>query len=277
MQKQKLPITACLVIYNEEKIIGRALSSIVDLVDEILVVHDGPCMDSSLEIAKHYGATVFVREHCGIAEPHRAWLYGQAKYNWILQIDADEFLSAELQAVLPDLIADNDVNCYELVWPNWDGTKYRTHDWPHKKALFRKDAIQFLALPHCEVIPTGIVKKVPYVLEHRPNYDNVTVESFRNKWMKWVKIHAKFLMKDPSTYARYPEDAAIQVPKYYAIVKHPYLLALPLGIYQGMQSLLSGGYKAGFRGLKTSFFIGLYYVQLAIEVGQLEQIAQKLL
>ena len=34
-------ITACLVIYNEEPVIRRCLSSIRNVVDEIAVVHDG--------------------------------------------------------------------------------------------------------------------------------------------------------------------------------------------------------------------------------------------
>lgn len=277
MTHKKLPLTVCMVIYNEEAVIERALLSCADLADEVLVVHDGACSDNSLAICKQYGARIVVREHVGIAEPHRAWMYGEAKNDWILQLDADEFLSEELRAALPTLICADDVACYALVWPNWDGKKYVTTGWPHKKALFRRDKIEFLALPHCEVIPTqGKVEQVTYVLEHRPCYDNVTIKTFRTKWMKWLKIHASYLLKNPATYHRYPADARIQTPRYYMIVSHPYLFALPLGLYQAWQALISGGYRAGIRGLKTSLFIGMYYVCMAIEVGRLEAVVNML-
>ena len=45
---EKNTISACLVVHNEEKLIGRCLESIKNLVDEIIVVHDGPCQDKTL-------------------------------------------------------------------------------------------------------------------------------------------------------------------------------------------------------------------------------------
>ena len=44
---QKLPITLVMCVYNEEKIIEKALKSTIDYVSEIVVVHDGPCSDKT--------------------------------------------------------------------------------------------------------------------------------------------------------------------------------------------------------------------------------------
>lgn len=272
---KKIPISVCLVIYNEEIILERALLSVVEWADEILVVHDGECKDASLEICKKYGAAVYVRPHEGIAEPHRAWMYGVAQHDWILQLDADEYVSDGLARALPELIGASDVAVYELVWPNWDGTRYTTQGWPHKKALFNRKKIEFLALPHSEVLPfKGSLVQTPYVLEHRPAYDNVTWKMFRTKWLKWTKIHAAYMLRSPETYQRFPPNAKVTTPRYYVITRHPYLLAVPLAIYQGMQSILSGGYRAGIRGLKTSLFIGMYYLYMALEVAELKRIIE---
>src|ERR1700739_188285 len=94
---KKAPVSAYMVIFNEEKVIERALKSIYQVVDEIVVVYDGPCRDNSLKICQKFGAKIFVRKHSGEAEPHRPFSFEKAKNNWILQLDADEYLSPALQ------------------------------------------------------------------------------------------------------------------------------------------------------------------------------------
>ena len=54
MKNKKLSVSVVMVIYNEEKLFERAIGSFYDLVDEIIIVHDGKCIDQSLEIARKY-------------------------------------------------------------------------------------------------------------------------------------------------------------------------------------------------------------------------------
>src|SRR5947209_4203128 len=61
-------ISACLVVHDEEKLIERCLASLDGVVDEIVLVHDGPCTDRTLDIARGYGARVFERPRHGEAE-----------------------------------------------------------------------------------------------------------------------------------------------------------------------------------------------------------------
>ena len=86
-------ISACLVVHNEEKVIRRCLDSIKNVVDEIIVVHDGPCTDKTMEIAREYGAKIYEQPFNGEAEKHRPFSYRMTSGAWILQIDADEYLS----------------------------------------------------------------------------------------------------------------------------------------------------------------------------------------
>ncbi len=262
-------ISAVFVVYNEEKVIRTALESIKGLVDEILVVHDGPCTDKTLEICHGYGAKTFERPYQGNAEPHRPWLYEKAKGPWILQLDADESLSAGLAAALPLLTKAKDVAIYELVWPTWNGERYITHGWPHKKALFRKDRVSFLGLPHCEVLPnSGKIITTHYILEHKPNYDNFSWKIFRTKWKKWVTIHANWIARDPKNYSHFPKNGSIVLPRYYSIKNHPVFLSLPLGVYQGLMAFTSGGYRLGLQGLKVSFMIFCYWVSVGYFVAK---------
>src|SRR5207237_770773 len=97
LANRKQSITACIVAHNEGAVIERCIQSIVNLVDEIHVVHDGPCTDNTLSICKKYTDHVAIRPAVGEAEPHRAWMFSQVKTDWIIQLDSDEYLSGELQ------------------------------------------------------------------------------------------------------------------------------------------------------------------------------------
>ena len=72
-------ISACLVIHNEEKLLKRCLESIKDVVDEIILVHDGECTDKSLNIANNFHSRIFIRDFIGEAEWHRPFSYEEAK------------------------------------------------------------------------------------------------------------------------------------------------------------------------------------------------------
>src|SRR3989338_10954950 len=141
-------ISACMVVYNEEKNIRRCLESIKDVVDEIIVVHDGECKDKTLEICREYEAKVFIRPHHGAMEFHVPFCFKQVRGDWILRIDADEFLSDELKENITNLIRKENIIAYEFLWPLWDKQKKLTKNWPHKLCLFRKENVSFLGIVH---------------------------------------------------------------------------------------------------------------------------------
>lgn len=97
-----LPVTLSVVIitYNEEANIGRTLQSVQPLVvdgkGEIIIVDSGST-DRTVEIAKSYGAKVFIEEWKGYAAQKNSAI-DKASGDWILSLDADEALDDELQA-----------------------------------------------------------------------------------------------------------------------------------------------------------------------------------
>ncbi len=141
-------VSACLVVRNEEAVVERCLESLEGVVDEIVLVHDGECQDRTLEIARRHGCRIFVRPLVGHAEASTVFAYEQARGESILSIDADEYLSQELRKRLRGLIADEEVNGYELLWRMWDGTRYVTENGPYKLALFRRSKVHLLGIIH---------------------------------------------------------------------------------------------------------------------------------
>src|SRR5437879_12636439 len=81
-------ISACLITFNEEHNLPRALDSLRGIADEIVVVDSGST-DGTLEIARERGAVTY----------HRAWTSSSEQKNYaaerathesILSIDSDE-------------------------------------------------------------------------------------------------------------------------------------------------------------------------------------------
>ena len=143
-------ISACMVIYNEQRVLERCLKSLNPVVDEIVIVHDGECRDESLNIAAKYDAKVFIQSHRGSSEGHRAFSYDKASGDWILQIDADEFLPPQTQAIIPDMVRDEQVDAYDFRWAPTDGAKEigRAFAKNTKVFLFRKSKAYFIGITH---------------------------------------------------------------------------------------------------------------------------------
>jgi len=87
-----MQLSVVIITFNEEANIGRTLESVQPLVadgkGEIIVVDSGST-DRTVEIAKSFGAKVFVEEWKGFAAQKNSAI-DRAGGKWILSLDADE-------------------------------------------------------------------------------------------------------------------------------------------------------------------------------------------
>jgi glycosyltransferase involved in cell wall biosynthesis len=91
-------LSVAIITFNEEENIGRTLASVKDIADEIILVDSGST-DRTVEIAKQFGAKVFIEEWKGFAAQKNSAL-DKCTCDWILSLDADEEVSAGLQQCL---------------------------------------------------------------------------------------------------------------------------------------------------------------------------------
>lgn len=258
---RKLPITVAMVVHHGEATIERALKSVAGLVDEIVVSHNGPCRDRSVEIARRYTDKVYVQEEfIGAPEAYRVFVYQQATHEWIFQVDADEFLSQDLQQHLEELITDPTVDGYEFRWPTWyKGKYYRLYS---RLCLFRKQCFYLIGSPseHLKPIHKGIrIKHVHYVMEHKPPYDNLTLMTVRRKWLPWAKIQAEYYLKDfrsiPTyNYARSGWDWPTTIR-----LKHPFLLGMVgMTLYSVLLGIRDFARTGRWLFFKSGIYLGLF-------------------
>lgn len=143
-----MPISLCMVVRNEGDCIGNALHSARSIVDEILVI-DQQSTDNTREVLDKYGATVITKRPKGFSDPDRNYLFNQARNEWILYLDGDEYLDEKLKKLIPEVVK---MGCaaYWFRHKNLVNGKDIKHmlgdDW-HPR-LFRKGAITFTDRGH---------------------------------------------------------------------------------------------------------------------------------
>jgi len=127
-------LSVVIITFNEEANLGRTLASVQTLVadgkGEIIVVDSGST-DGTVDIAKSFGAQVFVEEWKGFA-PQKNSAIDKATGEWILSLDADEELDHALrQALLEIFEALNRLSAL--------GNQTASHSSPAKAAAFEAD------------------------------------------------------------------------------------------------------------------------------------------
>jgi glycosyltransferase involved in cell wall biosynthesis len=101
-----LPLTLAVITHNEAESIARCLDSVPFAAEKLVV--DSGSDDDTVAIAQAHGARVVHQDWLGFGA-QRNFASSQCSHDWILVLDADEYLSpelaAELQQRLPALMA----------------------------------------------------------------------------------------------------------------------------------------------------------------------------
>lgn len=111
-------LSVVLATYNEEKNLALCLRSVKGWCDEIIIV-DGSSTDSTVSIAKQYGARVIITDNPPIFHINKQKAIDTASGKWILQLDADERLTEELRREIDRATARKDVNGFWLPRKNF--------------------------------------------------------------------------------------------------------------------------------------------------------------
>jgi len=146
-----MQLSVVIITHNEEVNIGRTLASVQSLVadgkGEIIVVDSGST-DRTVEIAKSYGAKVFVEEWKGFTAQKNSAI-DKASGEWILSLDADEEVQDRLcKAIARTLTLYPELrkSGYWLRRKNFFLGKWIRHGgfWPdHKLRLFKRSVGKF--------------------------------------------------------------------------------------------------------------------------------------
>lgn len=112
-------ISVCMIVKNEEAVLGRCLDSIDGLWDELIIVDTGST-DCTIEIAESYGAKVLHYEWIAPGHKGEARNVGidKAVGQWIVVVDADEVVIDAAQ-MRKDIEAVKEADAIQVQFNNY--------------------------------------------------------------------------------------------------------------------------------------------------------------
>jgi len=187
-------ITATLITFNEAKNIKACLNSLKDVVDEIILV-DSFSSDNTVNIAGQFSCNIFKRKFIDFLD-QKEFADSKATHNWVLNIDADERLSPELQKSIVEFknLEVTNATAYKMNRLNYVGdSPVKCCGWyPDKKVrLYKKDKVKWAGGPvHAfpKVESRSIVKNLNGDLIH---YSYHSKNDFTNRQKKYAKAIAE--------------------------------------------------------------------------------------
>ncbi len=109
-----------MITKNEEKYLSKCIDSVIDIVDEIVIVDSGS-IDRTLSIAKKYNAKVYFKNWEDSFSIARNFAISKSKSDWLLLLDADEILEQDCKEKVLQLLGDNTYDGYYFKIHNYYG------------------------------------------------------------------------------------------------------------------------------------------------------------
>lgn len=263
-------ISVIILQKNEKLHIGRCLERLMPLEPRQVFVVDSPSTDGSDKIAAAMGATVVVHEYPGNQAAQFQWALENLpiKAKWILRLDADEYLLAELIAEIKEKLP-------------------RIPEAVAGVVLKRRNIVGWLnnAWVRRGIYPTRILRLFRFgrgrsdmkLMDEHIVVDGATIE-FENDFVDhslisfadWQAKHRDYAKREAQSYQRGEKSTGEMAAKketYYRLPR--YVRAV---MYFCIRYFLKGGLLDGAAGWRWNFWQGLWYRCLVdYEIGKIRK------
>jgi glycosyltransferase involved in cell wall biosynthesis len=170
-------LSVTVITKNEANVIRACLES-VSWADEIIIVDSGST-DKTVEICRDYTDNVLITDWPGFG-PQKNRALAMATSEWVLSLDADEYVSPELkQAILSSVAAPENYVAFEMQRRSSYCGRQMLHSgwWPdYVTRLFRRESARFSDnLIHERLIVDGNIGRLrePLIHEAFENLEDV--------------------------------------------------------------------------------------------------------
>ncbi len=195
-------ISLVICLHRERDLLAHLFRHAASCFDDLVVVHDGPDTTGVKAIVEAAGGRFFERPRAFQQEPHWPFAWEQARHDWILRLDADEFPSTELKAWLQEFRRapepPPEISGYTCLWPLWDGRRAVTRRWPDgRNFLFHKQRIRFVGMVEMTPVPDGDWLPLNHILCHQPQRKSYGTRNvlFRKQAYRWRRVVALSLLR----------------------------------------------------------------------------------
>jgi len=190
-----IKITVAIITYNEENNIGRCISSVLPIADEVLVV-DSFSKDRTEEIATSLGARFVANAFTGHIEQKNLAL-DLATHDYVLSLDADEALSEELLIEIKKIKNSIQYDGYEFHrLTNYNGFWVRHSGWypDTKLRLVKKDKARWQGVNPHDILQMKNNDKTGFLKGDLLHFSYESIAAHVNQTDKFTTIaaHAAF-------------------------------------------------------------------------------------
>ncbi len=198
-------ITLVICVFRQRDLLERLLREAANCCDELVVVHDGPDETGVRATVETAGGRFFEEPRSFQQEPHMPFGFGQARHDWILKLDADEFPSAPMKIWLQNFRLAPEpapgVSGYTCIWPIWNGWRTVSQKL-HKGRIFLYDRrqVRFFGMVEQAVVPDGHFEALDLILHHQPNRKSFDLHNIlvRKQAYEWRAVIAQSLLGKPT-------------------------------------------------------------------------------
>ena len=201
-------VSLVVCVHGERDLLERLLREAEGCHDDLVVVHDGPDTAGIQSLVEQWGGRFFVRDRAFQQEPHWPFAWAQARHDWILRLDGDEFPGPEMKLWLKQFRAapapPAEVSGYMCVWPLWNGRQAVTTRWPNERVfLFHKQRVRFFGMVEQMPLPDSAFTQLGLILCHQPRHGTLGLRNvlLRRQAYVWRTVIARSLQGKPTDLA----------------------------------------------------------------------------
>ncbi len=188
----RLPLSVFIIARDEADRISRPILSVIDWVDEVIVIDSGST-DDTVAIAEKLGARVIFNEWTGYG-PQKRFGEDLCRNDWLLNIDADEEVMPDLKAEIIEKFADGsyttadswririrDVQAHENRPASWANTYNQIRLYDRRKGRFSDSTVHDTVRPE----PGARVGNLKGLMAHRSIR---SLSSFVDKYNRYTDM-----------------------------------------------------------------------------------------
>lgn len=162
-------ISLCMIVRDEESVLGRCLESVKDLVDEIIIVDTGS-VDGTKVIAQKYTEQVYDFDRVDDFSAARNFAFSKAKMDYCMWLDADDILAPKDRELFRNMKKELD-GTEDVIMMKYhtafDGEGTPTFSYYRERILKRSAGFAWEGAVHEVITPRGNIRYSDAAVSHK--------------------------------------------------------------------------------------------------------------
>jgi len=186
---RKDSLSLCMIVKNEEEHLEKCLASVESICDEIIIVDTGS-NDKTIDIAEKFGAKIFNYKWENDFSKARNLSINPAIMNWILWLDADDYVNKKYLNILKEFLNQDNFNIARIpiVSPQENNDVQQIYQY----RLFKnKQGIYFKGFIHEAPVIKTIAFDLDMKIYHCGYFDSKTLKSKLERNLKIIEYNLK--------------------------------------------------------------------------------------